>query len=308
MERKALRADVLMLIAAAIWGFAFVAQRVGMETMGPHFFNAIRFFIGALALAPVVWFFSRKPKKSDKVDVSTKKLLIAGTLAGVLLFGGAAFQQVGIQYTTAGKAGFITGLYIFFVPLIGLFFGQRTGSGTWLGATMALVGLYFLSFSDGLSLNFENSIELKGDLLELACAVFFAGHVLIIGFLAKKMDPVKLSIIQFFVAGVLSLLVAISLLELITWEMITATAIPLLYAGAMSTGVAYTLQVVAQQHAHSSHAAIILSLEGAFALLGGWLLLDEQLPARGLLGCGLMLTGMLLSQLMPKIGFSQAKS
>ncbi|HIF88581.1 MAG TPA: DMT family transporter [Candidatus Thioglobus sp.] len=307
MERKALRSDFLMLIAAAIWGFAFVAQRVGMETMGPHFFNTIRFFIGALALAPVVWFFSKKPKKSDKVDVSTKKLLIAGSLAGLLLFGGAAFQQVGIQYTTAGKAGFITGLYIFFVPLIGLFFGQRTGSGTWLGATMALAGLYLLSFSNGLSLNFENSLELKGDLLELVCAVFFAGHVLIIGYLAKKIDPIKLSIVQFFVAGVLSLLVAVSL-ELITWDMITATAIPLLYAGVMSTGVAYTLQVVAQQHAHSSHAAIILSLEGAFALLGGWLLLDEQLPARGLLGCGLMLTGMLLSQMMPKIGFSPAKS
>jgi len=225
MERKALRADFLMLIAAAIWGFAFVAQRVGMETMGPHFFNTIRFFIGALALAPVVWFFSKKPKKSDKVDVSTKKLLIAGSLAGLLLFGGAAFQQVGIQYTTAGKAGFITGLYIFFVPLIGLFFGQRTGSGTWLGATMALAGLYLLSFSDGLSLNFENSLELKGDLLELVCAVFFAGHVLIIGYLAKKIDPIKLSIVQFFVAGVLSLLVAVSL-ELITWDMITATAIP----------------------------------------------------------------------------------
>ncbi|MGE4571112.1 MAG: DMT family transporter [Gammaproteobacteria bacterium] len=306
MERKALRSDFLMLIAAAIWGFAFVAQRVGMETMGPHFFNAIRFFIGALALAPVVWFFSKKPKKSDKADVSTKKLLIAGSLAGLLLFGGAAFQQVGIQYTTAGKAGFITGLYIFFVPLIGLFFGQRTGSGTWLGATMALAGLYLLSFSGGLSLNFENSLELKGDLLELVCAVFFAGHVLIIGYLAKKIDPIKLSIVQFFVAGVLSLLVAVSL-ELITWAMIAATAIPLLYAGVMSTGVAYTLQVVAQQHAHSSHAAIILSLEGAFALLGGWLLLDEQLPARGLLGCGLMLVGMLLSQLMPKIGFSPAK-
>ena len=306
MERKALRADFLMLIAAAIWGFAFVAQRVGMETMGPHFFNAIRFFIGALALAPVVWFFSKKPKKSDKADVSTKKLLIAGSLAGLLLFGGAAFQQVGIQYTTAGKAGFITGLYIFFVPLIGLFFGQRTGSGTWLGATMALAGLYLLSFSGGLSLNFENSLELKGDLLELVCAVFFAGHVLIIGYLAKKIDPIKLSIVQFFVAGVLSLLVAVSL-ELITWAMIAATAIPLLYAGVMSTGVAYTLQVVAQQHAHSSHAAIILSLEGAFALLGGWLLLDEQLPARGLLGCGLMLVGMLLSQLMPKIGLLSAR-
>ena len=296
-----------MLIAAAIWGFAFVAQRVGMETMGPHFFNAIRFFIGASVLVPVVWFFSKKPKKSDKADVSTKKLLIAGSLAGLLLFGGAAFQQVGIQYTTAGKAGFITGLYIFFVPLIGLFFGQRTGSGTWLGATMALAGLYLLSFSDGFSLNFENSLELKGDLLELVCAVFFAGHVLIIGYLAKKMDPVKLSIIQFFVAGVLSLVVAVSL-ELITWAMIVATALPLLYAGVMSTGVAYTLQVVAQQHAHSSHAAIILSLEGAFALLGGWLLLDEHLPARGLIGCALMLAGMLLSQLMPKIGLSPAKS
>jgi drug/metabolite transporter (DMT)-like permease len=307
MERKALRADLLMLIAAAIWGFAFVAQRVGMETMGPHFFNAIRFFIGALVLVPVVWFFSKKPTKPGKAETSTKKLLIAGSLAGILLFGGAAFQQVGIQYTTAGKAGFITGLYIFFVPLIGLFFGQRTGSGTWLGATMALVGLYLLSFSDGLSLNFANSLELKGDLLELVCAVFFAGHVLIIGFLAKKMDPIKLSIVQFFVAAVLSLLVAVSL-ELITWAMVAATAIPLLYAGVMSTGVAYTLQVVAQQHAHSSHAAIILSLEGAFALLGGWLLLDEQLPARGLLGCGLMLAGMLLSQLMPKIGFSRAKS
>jgi len=307
MKRKALRADFLMLIAAAIWGFAFVAQRVGMETMGPHFFNAIRFFIGASVLVPVVWFFSKKPKKSDKADVSTKKLLIAGSLAGLLLFGGAAFQQVGIQYTTAGKAGFITGLYIFFVPLIGLFFGQRTGSGTWLGATMALAGLYLLSFSDGFSLNFENSLELKGDLLELVCAVFFAGHVLIIGYLAKKMDPVKLSIIQFFVAGVLSLVVAVSL-ELITWAMIVATALPLLYAGVMSTGVAYTLQVVAQQHAHSSHAAIILSLEGAFALLGGWLLLDEHLPARGLIGCALMLAGMLLSQLMPKIGLSPAKS
>ena len=307
MKRKSLRADVLMLIAAAIWGFAFVAQRVGMETMGPHFFNAIRFFIGALALTPALWFLSKKKIKSDKSRVTTSQLLVAGSLAGILLFGGAAFQQVGIQYTTAGKAGFITGLYIFFVPLIGIFFGQKTGFGTWLGAIMALVGLYLLSFSDGLSLNFDNSVELKGDLLELACAVFFAGHVLIIGYLAKKIDPVKLSIIQFFVAGLLSLGIAISF-ELITWTMITATLIPLLYAGVMSTGVAYTLQVVAQQHAHSSHAAIILSLEGAFALLGGWLLLDEQLPARGLLGCALMLAGMLFSQLIPSFRFTSVKS
>jgi len=307
MKSQAIKADVLMLVAAAIWGFAFVAQRVGMETMGPHFFNAIRFFIGAFALMPVVWFFSKKPKKTDKTAVSKKKLLIAGTVAGLFLFGGAAFQQVGLQYTTAGKAGFITGLYIFFVPLIGLFFAQKTGSGTWLGATLALAGLYLLSFADGFSLNFNDSIELKGDLLELVCAIFFAGHVLIIGYLAKKIDSVKLSFVQFFVAGLLSLFVAL-FAELISWEMIVATAVPLLYAGVMSTGVAYTLQVVAQQHAHSSHAAIILSLEGAFALLGGWLLLDEHLPARGLIGCGLMLAGMLLSQLMPKLSFNLIKS
>ena len=150
-------------------------------------------------------------------------------------------------------------------------------------------------------------MELRGDLLELVCAVFFAGHVLIIGYLAKKIDPIKLSIIQFCVAGLLSLVVAISL-ELITWDMVATTVIPLLYAGVMSTGVAYTLQVVAQQHAHPSHAAIILSLEGAFALLGGWLLLGEQLPARGLLGCGLMLAGMLFSQLLLSFRFTLVKS
>ena len=294
MKTQALKTDLLMLIAAAIWGFAFVAQREGMETMGPFLFSGVRFLIGVVALSPVVWYLSKKPQQSHKAEVSAKKLILAGTVAGLLLFGGISCQQVGLQYTTAGKAGFITGLYIFFVPLIGLFLGQRTGSGTWLGATIALFGLYLLSIKEDFTIA-------EGDLLQLICAVFFAAHVLVIGYLAKRMDTLKLALVQYLVCGVISLLIAIAI-EMISWDMIVATAIPLLYAGIMSTGIAYTLQVVAQQHAHSSHAAIILSLEGAFAVLGGWLLLDEHLPARGLLGCALMLTGMFLSQLFPKLG------
>ena len=294
MKTQALKTDLLMLITAAIWGFAFVAQRQGMETMGPFLFTGVRFFIGVVVLLPVIWFLSKKPQQNHKAEMPTKKLVFAGTVAGLLLFGAISCQQVGLQYTTAGKSGFITGLYIFFVPLIGLFFGQRTGSGTWLGATIALFGLYLLSIKEDFSIA-------EGDLLQLICAVFFAAHVLVIGYLAKRMDPLKISLVQYLVCGFISLFIAV-VIEVISWDMIVATTIPLLYAGIMSSGIAYTLQVVAQQHAHSSHAAIILSLEGAFAVLGGWLILDEQLPMRGLLGCALMLMGMLLSQLFPKLG------
>ena len=286
-----------MLLAAAIWGFAFVAQREGMETMGPFLFNAARFFIGSAVLFPLVWYLSKKNKTPTNKETSTKKLLIAGTIAGLFLFLASSFQQVGIQYTTAGKAGFITGLYIFFVPLIGIFFGQRTGSGTWLGAFIAVIGLYLLSINDDFSIA-------RGDLLQLICAVFFAAHILVVGYVAKRMDPLKLSLIQYVVSGVLSFFIAIAI-EVITWQMIVDTAIPLLYAGVMSIGVGYTLQVVAQQHAKSSHAAIILGLEGAFAVLGGWLILDENLSTRGLIGCGLMLSGMFLSQLLPRLSLKK---
>ena len=298
MKSQAIRADLLMLLAAAIWGFAFVAQREGMETMGPFLFNTARFFIGTVFLLPIVWYLSKKKKVSTDKETSTKKLWIAGIVAGLFLFTASSFQQVGIQYTTAGKAGFITGLYIFFVPLIGIFFGQRTGSGTWLGAFIAVIGLYLLSINEDFSIA-------RGDLLQLICAVFFAAHVLVIGYVAKRMDPLKLSLIQYFVSGVLSFFIAIAI-EVITWQMIVDTAIPLIYAGIMSIGVGYTLQVVAQQHAKSSHAAIILGLEGAFAVLGGWLILDENLSTRGMIGCGLMLSGMFLSQLLPRISLKKS--
>ena len=298
MKSQSVRADLLMLLAAAIWGFAFVAQREGMETMGPFLFNTARFFIGTVFLFPIVWYLSKKNKTPTNKETSTKKLIIAGTIAGLFLFMASSFQQVGIQYTTAGKAGFITGLYIFFVPLIAIFFGKRTGSGTWLGAFIAVIGLYLLSINDDFSIA-------RGDLLQLICAVFFAAHILVVGYVAKRMDPLKLSLIQYFVSGVLSFFIAIAI-EVITWQMIVDTAIPLLYAGIMSIGVGYTLQVVAQQHAKSSHAAIILGLEGAFAVLGGWLILDENLSTRGLIGCGLMLSGMFLSQLLPRLSLKRS--
>ena len=295
MPNKAMQANLMMLLAASIWGFAFVAQRVGMETMGPHWFNSLRFFIGVVALTPVVIWMDRTQAKSsiEGPKSSTKSLLMGGAVAGLLLFIGATFQQVGLQYTTAGKAGFITGMYIFFVPLIGLFFRMKTGLGTWLGAAIALWGLYLLSINEDFTLS-------KGDTLQLICAVAFAGHVLMIGYLASRMDTVKLSLVQFFVAGLLAMMLALYF-EQLTWGMIKSTALPLLFAGVMSTGIAYTLQTIAQQHAHPSHAAIILSSEGVFAVIGGFLLLNEVLPAQGLLGCGLILVGMLMSQLMPRL-------
>jgi len=295
MPNKAMQANLLMLLAASIWGFAFVAQRIGMETMGPHWFNSLRFFIGVVALTPVVIWMDRAQSKSSTggPKSSNKTLLMGGAVAGLLLFIGATFQQVGLQYTTAGKAGFITGMYIFFVPLIGLFFRMKTGLGTWLGAAIALWGLYLLSINEDFTLS-------KGDTLQLICAVAFAGHVLMIGYLASRMDTVKLSLVQFFVAGLLAMMLALYF-EQLTWGMIKSTALPLLFAGVMSTGIAYTLQTIAQQHAHPSHAAIILSSEGVFAVIGGFLLLNEVLPAQGLLGCGLILVGMLMSQLMPRL-------
>ena len=295
MPSKAMQANLMMLLAASIWGFAFVAQRVGMETMGPHWFNSLRFFIGVVALTPVVIWMGRVQAKSSTQGPtsSTKTLLMGGAVAGLLLFIGATFQQVGLQYTTAGKAGFITGMYIFFVPLIGLFFRMKTGLGSWLGAAIALWGLYLLSINEDFTLS-------RGDTLQLICAVAFAVHVLMIGYLASRMDTVKLSLVQFFVAGLLAMILALYF-EQLTWGMIKSTAVPLLFAGVMSTGIGYTLQTIAQQHAHPSHAAIILSSEGVFAVIGGFLLLNEVLPAQGLLGCGLILVGMLMSQLIPHL-------
>lgn len=287
-KQQSIQADLLLLLVALIWGFGFVAQRVGMEHIGPYAFNGIRFLLGGLCLVPLAL-----GRNTVALVDKTRRIPLhkAGALAGIVLFIAATLQQVGLQYTTAGKAGFITGLYVVLVPMIGLALRQRTTAGTWIGAVSAAAGLYLLSVNE------EFRIE-PGDLLELIGAVFWAGHVLVLAYLSPRTAPVRLAMVQFFVCGALSLLVGI-VLETITLQAIVEATVPILYGGVCSVGAGYTLQVVVQRKAHPSHAAILLSLESPFAALGGWLLLDEILSGRALLGCTLMLAGMLASQLWP---------
>ncbi|KAB1439108.1 DMT family transporter [Pseudodesulfovibrio senegalensis] len=302
MNVRTVRADILLFLTAAIWGLAFVAQRVGMDHVGPLTFNGVRFALGALALLPLIRFMNKGELRSAATPAS--RLLWGGLLLGLALFGGSTLQQLGlaaplldswgVEPSTAGKAGFITGLYVVLVPIMGLAVRQRTGIGTWSGAALAVAGMYLLSVTGDLTIAF-------GDMLVLGSALFWAGHVLIIGWLSPGMnavDAVRLSSVQFAVCAALSLGVAI-FTEDIALASILDAGIPILYGGIMSVGVAYTLQVVAQRDANPSHAAVILSLESVFAALGGWMMLDETLGMRALIGCALMLAGMLLSQLRP---------
>ncbi|MFH1981007.1 MAG: DMT family transporter [Pseudomonadota bacterium] len=296
MTTGTLKSNALLLITAAIWGFAFVAQRVGMEFVGPYTFNGVRFALGSLSLLPLLIMTANGkpdgPATAGPVP-SVRLTILGGTAAGVALFLGASFQQVGLVHTTAGNAGFITGLYVVIVPILGLIWRQRPDAGTWAGAILAAVGLYFLSVTASFTIAY-------GDVLELIGAFFWAGHVHIIGWLSRRIHPLRIAFIQFATCSVLSLATAV-FLETITWAGIQAALIPILYGGLMSVGIAYTLQVVAQKDAHPAHAAIILSLEAVFAAIGGWLLLGEVLSARGITGCGLMLVGMLLSQMGPML-------
>ncbi len=288
MKTTTLKSDVLLLITATIWGFAFVAQRAGMEYVGPFTFNAIRFALGALVLFP---FLFRRTRQTTNQTGNTvpQSLFVGAGLAGVILFLGSTFQQVGIVYTTAGKAGFITGLYVILVPILGIFLGNRTNRQTWAGAFLAVVGLYLLSVR-------ENFTMTSGDLLVLVSAFFWASHVLLIDRLTPRLNTFQLAFFQFFVCAMLSLIGAVIAEEIILANILKA-AVPILYAGLMSVGIAYTLQVVAQKKAHPSHAAIIMSLESVFAALGGWWILNEALNTREGLGCFLMLAGMIVSQI-----------
>lgn len=294
MKSSAIKADILLLVTALIWGLAFVAQRVGMEHVGPLTFNGVRFALGALALAPLA-LRSANYSGSTEFLFDRPKLgtyLAGGALAGTVLFIGATLQQVGLVYTTAGKAGFITGLYVVIVPLLGLALRQRPAKGDVIGAGLAAIGLYYLSVTEEFTIAY-------GDLLELVGAAFWAVHVLIIGRLAPRMRAAGLACAQYSACAILSLIGA-ALTEDMALGGILDAAIPILYGGLMSVGLAYTLQVVAQRDAKPTHAAIILSLESVFAALAGWVMLGEALGGRGLLGCGLMLAGMLLSQLWPR--------
>jgi drug/metabolite transporter (DMT)-like permease len=291
MNITTLKSDSLLLLTAAIWGFAFVAQRVGMDYVGPFTFNGVRFALGSIVLVPIILRNKKYRNVDEKASTggASNALKLGGALLGITLFSAASLQQVGLVYTTAGNAGFITGLYVVIVPILGLFWRQRSDAGTWIGAFLAAIGLYLLSITDRFTISF-------GDLLELLGAFLWAVHVLIIGWLSPKIDSLKLACTQFTACSVLSLFTAL-LVETMAIKSILQAAIPILYGGVLSVGVAYTLQVVAQKKAHPAHAAILLSLEAVFAAFGGWLILDETMTFRGIIGCALMLAGMLLSQL-----------
>ncbi|OEU68933.1 MAG: hypothetical protein BA863_11370 [Desulfovibrio sp. S3730MH75] len=293
MQSKNIKADVLLLITAMIWGAAFVAQRVGMDYVGPLTFNAVRFALGALALLPLIHRLDSEKKKDGTYKKLDMNQFFKGSLiAGLALFLGSTLQQWGLVYTTAGNAGFITGMYVVFVPIMGLFFKQKTGLPTWLGVVLAVIGMYLLSVNEGFNIAF-------GDLLVLASAFFWAGHVIVISLISSRIDPIKFACGQFIVCSLFSFIGAF-MVEEVTISGIYAGAIPILYGGLMSVGVAYTLQVIAQQDAKPAHAAIILSLESVFAAVAGWFLLGETLTIQGMFGCGLMLCGMLISQIKVK--------
>ncbi len=290
-DLRIFKSDALLLLTAAIWGFAFVAQRVGMDYVGPFTYNGVRFALGSVSLIPLIYVNTlRRPEKKAAVEgMGVREIAMGGCLAGVCLFMGASLQQIGLVYTTAGKAGFVTGLYVILVPLMGLIWKQRPGGGTWVGAVLAVIGMYLLCVT-------ESFTVAKGDFLVFLGAFFWAAHVLILGWLSRKINALILALMQFSACSLLSLIVAFSV-ETVTLTGLMNAAIPIIYGGMFSVGVAYTLQVVAQKSAPPSHAAILLSLESVFAAFGGWLMLDEVLSYRGIIGCGLMLAGMLLSEL-----------
>jgi drug/metabolite transporter (DMT)-like permease len=289
MKNQEIKSVMLLLLTAAIWGFAFVAQRVGMQFVGAFTFSGVRFALGSLSLLPVIYFFnSKKSYEQKQEEVDIRITLKSGFIAGCVLFIAASLQQVGLIYTTAGKAGFITSLYIVLVPILGIYFKQKTQKIAWIGAIIAAIGLYFLSINESFTIEF-------GDFLEIIGAFFWAIHILLIDKFVKKVDAVKLSSVQFAVCSILSLITAF-IFEDISLSTLFQATVPILYGGIMSAGVAYTLQAVGQKHAKPGPAAVALSMESVFAAIGGILILSETLPIRGYIGCVLMLLGMLIAQ------------
>ena len=288
MQTKTLRSDLLLLVAAFIWGTTFVAQRMGMSHIGPMTYNALRFGLGAVTLVPVILMLPANGQAADRKR-RVRFLLFGGGLAGLALFGGASMQQMGLIYTTAGKAGFITSLYVVLVPIIGRILGQRIGLSVWAGAVLSVSGLYLLSFTGSFTVG-------RGDLLVLIGAFFWAVHVHLIGYLAKRANPLCIACLQFVACSALSLVAAL-LFEKIAAVPIRQATVPILYGGVLSAGVAFTLQVVCQRTSPPAHAAIVMSLETVFAALAGYVILHEHLGPRDLAGCGLMLAGLMVVQL-----------
>jgi drug/metabolite transporter (DMT)-like permease len=290
--RQHLRANLLMLVAAIIWGSAFVAQRLSLDAIGPFLFTGLRFLLGALIVL-IVWTVvkRRRPAAAPGERADTRKLWRDGALLGLLVAVSISCQQIGLQYTKVANAGFISSLYVVIVPLMGVVLRHQTGVGVWLGATLAALGMYFLSVDEHFSV-------LYGDWFQLAGSIVISAQVVLVSRFARRHDPLALALVQFVVCGVVSLAIGLAVDPLRVSDIVRA-APTILYGGALSVGVAYTIQVVAQKDAAPAHAAVIFSMEGVFAALAGWLVLGETLATRAMLGCALMLAGLIVCQVMP---------
>jgi drug/metabolite transporter (DMT)-like permease len=297
MNSKAMRSNLMLVLTALIWGVAFVAQSVGMDYVGPFTFNSVRNFIATLVLLPCIRLLDKANAEPGVAAGSGnshggRTLIIGGIVCGICLAVASSFQQIGIAYTTVGKAGFITAMYIIIVPLLGLFVGKKVRLLAWGSVALAIIGLYLLCMTESLSLG-------RGDLLVLICAFCFSLHILAIDYFSPKVDGVRMSCIQFLTCGIICAVPAL-LTESPSIHNILAAWMPILYAGALSSAVGYTLQIVAQKNTDPVIASLLMSLESTFSLLAGWVLLGQKLSSRELLGCLIMFIAIILAQLPDK--------
>ncbi|MCM1126323.1 MAG: DMT family transporter [Lachnospiraceae bacterium] len=292
MKKTALRSSFLLFLAAFIWGVAFVAQSVGMDYMGPFTFIGARFLMGSMVLLPLVVYRRKGKAVKQRTFGSRRDTLIGGVCCGLALCSAALLQQFGIVYTTVGKAGFITTLYIIIVPIMGIFLKRRVSGKVWIAALIAAAGMYLLCMSEGLRLS-------RGDTYVFICAILFSVHILVIDHFSDRADGVELSCLQFLTAGIIGSVLAL-IFEHPTLSNFAGGIIPLAYAGIMSSGVAYTLQVIGQKDLDPTVASLILSMESVVSMLAGWVILGQKLSHRELFGCVLVFAAVILAQLPEK--------
>ncbi len=296
MKNKGMLGNSLLMLTAIIWGTAFVFQRVGMDTIEPITFNAARMVLAAVAVGLVAWILDIRAKKKGLVGSEEERrkykkfTIIGGICCGCFLAAASLFQQIGIVYTTAGKAGFITAMYMLLVPIINfVLFKKKNTAQVWIAVLIGIVGMYLLCVQDGFNLT-------KGDTLIFICAVLFSGHILCCDYFVQKGNPIKISAIQFLVVAVISGVIAFGA-ETPTWDKVVSAAIPIVYCGIVSGGVGYTLQIVAQKFTNPTTASLLMSLESVFAVIAGALLLHERMSGRELLGCIIMFAAIVLVQI-----------
>lgn len=303
-NKNSLKSSAMLVLTALIWGVAFVAQSEGMNYVGGFTFNASRFLIGGTVLIPCI-FLLRRVNREQWEGLSPEERrgqiftgILGGVCCGSFLCIASSLQQFGIAHTTVGKAGFITALYIIIVPVLGLFMRKRVGFNVWISVVLAAAGMYMLCIKEGFSVG-------KGDFLVFLCSIGFSLHILVIDYFSPRADGVVISCVQFFTAGIISGVLAL-VLEEPSWKGIRAAWMPVLYAGVMSCGMGYTLQVVAQKNIAPTVASLLMSLESVFSVLAGWVLLGQRLSAKEMAGCGLVFAGIVLAQL-PVEAFRKTK-